>query len=237
MTEKDRLDDIADSYNHFGSCEARLLRYVFERISPFFRGDSVLELGCGKGIMSALLPDHFTDITIVDGAEDCLDNARNLIGLKAVYHLSLFEDFEADRKFDTILATYIFEHIYDPVGLLTRIRDWLAADGILLITVPNARSLHRQIGVHLGILPSIYDLSEADKIHGHRRNYDMGSLRKDIEAAGLSVINMRGLCLKPLSNAQMGDWPDDLIHALGKMSDSYSEISTPLLACITHKTL
>jgi 2-polyprenyl-3-methyl-5-hydroxy-6-metoxy-1,4-benzoquinol methylase len=63
---------------------------------------------------------------------------------------STFETFEPGRKFDCIHMGGMLKHLDDPVALLRRSREWLSPKGRLIATTPNARSLHRRVGVYMG---------------------------------------------------------------------------------------
>ena len=57
----------------------------------------------------------------------------------------------------------ILKHLDDPSTILNRARGWLKPTGFLIATTPNARSLHRRVGVYMGLLNGLNDLSETDR--------------------------------------------------------------------------
>lgn len=233
--ESRRLDSVSEWYSTKKGFDGCLTHYVYQRIKAWFRGNSVLELGCADGGMSVHLPKHFEDITIVDGGEVYIDKVQALLGKQAIYHVGLFEKVKINRSFDTILATSILEHVEDPICVLNRIFNWLNPGGILIVAVPNALSLHRQVGVKMGILNHVQELSRRDRELKHRRVYTAKKLRTDIEAAGLCVIEMRGVFLKPLSNKQIEtQWSQELIDGYYAMADEYPDLATPLIAAAEH---
>ncbi len=81
-------------------------------------------------------------------------------------------------------------------------RRHLAPGGVLIADVPNALSLHRRLGVKLGMLATVTDLNDADRAIGHQRVYTPDSLRADVEQAGFTVVRSGGVFLKVLANAQ-----------------------------------
>ena len=72
----------------------------------------------------------------------------------------------------------------DPVGVMRRIASWLLPGGRLHVVVPNSASLHRLLGVEMGILSAPDDLSERDKAYGHRRVYGHEARRRVRAALG-----------------------------------------------------
>lgn len=229
-SERERLEGVAQVFSTQKDFDGRLNQYIYRRIRPWFRGSSVLELGCADGGMSIHLPEHFEEIVIVDGAQVYIEAVERLLSNRAEYHTGLFEEVEIDRTFDTILATNILEHVTDPQFILRRAMEWLAPGGVIIVSVPNAHSLHRQAGVKMGILKHVQELSETDHRLGHRRVYTRETLRTDIEAVGLRITEMHGVFLKPLSNRQVGQWYDELQDAFFALADEYPNLATPLIA-------
>ena len=59
--------------------------------------------------------------------------------------------------------------VADPVGMLERVRGWLEpGTGRIFAAVPNARSIHRQAAVIMGLLPQEDALNDRDRHHGQR---------------------------------------------------------------------
>jgi 2-polyprenyl-3-methyl-5-hydroxy-6-metoxy-1,4-benzoquinol methylase len=128
-----------------------------------------------------------------------------------------------------VLALHVLEHVDDPVDLLAVIAGWLEPGGVLVVVTPNAESLHRRLAVKMGLHATLGDLSPRDHLVGHRRVYDLESLKRDIEAGGFSVTGEFGYFVKPLANFQMIDWDTAVLEGLNRMS---SELPPALLANI-----
>lgn len=186
-----------------------------------FKG-SILVLGYGDGELIDGLLKYFKDITLIEGSEKLVNIAK--VRYKNVSKLAIvnryFEDYfvQDDNKYNAILANHVLEHIDDPVSFLKHSKTWLKNDGIAFFTVPNATSLHRRIGVELGMLESVYDLSEQDRVVGHKRVYDMSQLDNDLQNGGYSIIRQGGFNLKLISQNQMLDWSRNLHEAIFKIS-------------------
>jgi 2-polyprenyl-3-methyl-5-hydroxy-6-metoxy-1,4-benzoquinol methylase len=180
--------------------------------------------------MTKKLCGDFTTLTVVDGSALFLQQVKENVAasnLKLVH--SLFEDFTPDRKYDTIFMSHILEHLDDPVSLLIRSRSWLAANGRILVSVPNANSLHRFVGVKLGLLPSHESLNEQDVILGHRRVYSPSLLKQQVTQSGLTIAHFGGIMIKPLSNRQIeAQWSDELIDAFFALSDDFPELCSEI---------
>jgi 2-polyprenyl-3-methyl-5-hydroxy-6-metoxy-1,4-benzoquinol methylase len=164
-------------------------------------------------------------LTVLEGAAAFCESLRARFPTANVVH-ALFEDFEPEAPFDTILLGHVLEHVDEPVAILRRAREWLTPEGRILAAVPNARSLHRQAAVIMGLLPFEEALNEADRKHGHRRVYNPETFRRDFLQAGLQVEVFGGYWLKPLSNAQIErDWTADQLAAFMRLGERYPDIA------------
>jgi 2-polyprenyl-3-methyl-5-hydroxy-6-metoxy-1,4-benzoquinol methylase len=127
---------------------------------------------------------------------------------------ALAEDFHSATRFDTVVLSHVLEHVDDPEGLLRTAATHLGPGGRVIGVVPNAGSLHRRIGVRMGALTDIHDLTESDLAIGHRRVYDVETFRSAFESAGLTVEHLEGHFCKPLANSQLDALPDATQSAL-----------------------
>jgi 2-polyprenyl-3-methyl-5-hydroxy-6-metoxy-1,4-benzoquinol methylase len=198
-----------DKYNFssYSGFNAQLIRWRYEMLAQHFHGRSCLELGSSDGQGTEFLLKHFAAVTAVDGSSKAIRSLRSRYsghpGLTAVE--SLFEELALSERFDTVVAGHILEHVDNPSAVLRVARDHLAPDGVLIADVPNGRSIHRQLGVKLGMLEQVTDLNDADRSIGHQRVYTLATLQSDVEGAGLVVTDTGGVFLKVLSNAQIED--------------------------------
>ena len=101
-----------------------------------------------------------------------------------------------------------------------------------MINVPNAHSLHRQLGVKMGLLEKVTDLNAQDKKLGHKRVYTPALLSEHIQQSGLVADRIGGIMLKPLSNRQMNDWDEPMLKALFELGDDFPELSSELYAAL-----
>jgi SAM-dependent methyltransferase len=220
----EELNRTAQNY-YFGSqqtgidnrCRARMI----ERCLTAVRPGRVLELG----FMDGQWTDRFLDIgcrvTVVEGA------ARNLeFGLakyasrpEITFVHSTFESFEPKEQYETILMGGMLKHLDDPTQFLRRSRGWLKAGGLLIATTPNAKSLHRRVGVYMNLLKDIDDLSPADREVGNLKHYDLASFRSLLTEGGYSIEQIATAVIKPVSSELMQRWSDELLDALDSVAN------------------
>jgi 2-polyprenyl-3-methyl-5-hydroxy-6-metoxy-1,4-benzoquinol methylase len=215
--ESQRLKRIAkDGFTQFDK-DQKVSSYRAKTIVSLCEGPRVLDVGCADGLVTEILANEFPGLVTIDGSIELIERLRQRVpSIKAVH--TLFEDFTPNELFDTIVMGHVLEHVDEPVALLTRAKDWLCDGGKIIVTVPNAESIHRRIGLEMGMITELTELSEGDHLIGHRRIYSTDTLEHDIESAGLRTIHSEGVMLKPLTNAAMFDWADELLAAFNSLA-------------------
>ena len=228
--EQRRLSALAPDFSSETGFNARLIDFRFDAMRPFLDGRaSCVELGSSDGRMTERLATLFPDdLTAVDGTHAYVEEvARRLPQVHAVH--SLFEEYAPGRTFAVAVLGHVLEHVADPVTVLQAARDLLEPGGIAIVTVPNANSIHREIGVAMGMLAATTELNEADHRIGHRRVYTREALTADVAASGLSVEHVGGVFLKSLSNGQIEQWDEPLIQAFYEVGKLHPELCAELM--------
>ena len=233
--EASRLEDVASWYSTAEGFYGRLVGYGFRSIQPFLGGGRGLELGPADGQMTELLLGAFDQLVSVDGSPTFCDTLRARFAGRQGFTVvcSLFEELSLAAEFDTIVATHVLEHLDDPVGVLRRARQWLrpGGDGRLVVLVPNATSIHRQVAVKMGLLPTCDSLNELDVRLGHRRVYTLDGLCADLEAGGWEVEHTGGVFFKPLSNGQIDEWfSTEMMDGFFELGRDLPELSSEVFA-------
>ena len=190
---------------------------VKDLVRPFLMGPRVLEMGYGDGLWTGEIIERFGHSDLVDMDSGLLEAAQTREGRTLTCHYSKFEDFTPENEFNTVLATYVLEHVDDPVGLLARVKSWLALDGLVIIAVPNADSLHRKLAVAMDLQKRTTDLGDTDRTCGHQRVYTLDHLRNDVLNAGLSIVNVQGAAVKPLPQRYMADLHPGLLKGFFRL--------------------
>jgi 2-polyprenyl-3-methyl-5-hydroxy-6-metoxy-1,4-benzoquinol methylase len=190
--------------------------------------DRILEMGFGTGLITGELLRNGVGIEVLEGSPVLREHAQaEQPGL--VVHLGMFETFAPAEPFDAVLALHVLEHVDEPSELLAVVSGWLRPGGTLVVVTPNAESLHRRLAVKMGLHERLDDLSPRDHLVGHRRVYDLGWLKRDLEAGGFEVVSDFGYFVKPLANHQMIDWDPAVLEGLNRMS---GDLPSALLANI-----
>lgn len=203
-TELERQEAICwERGKFFKTYEHTLGYYICKSVIDYMKPPSLLDVACGNGLLTRMLAPDFERVVGVDASPSLILSARKAYPHITFVH-SLAEDYHDREKFSTITVLNLLEHVIDPVSLLTRIVVNLLPDGVMIVNVPNALAVNRRIAVLMGTLNNEYELSPFDiNVAGHRRYYDMKMLVKDVEAAGLRVVQQGGVFYKMLSSPQL----------------------------------
>lgn len=233
MEEKNRIEKIAQRFRVNKDFNGKLYKYRLRILRSLIdkNRNSVLEMGCGDGIVTAFLSNIFKKVVSIEGSNIYIKRAKKIVPYKNVLFIkSLFEDFYTSEKFDYVICSYILEHVKYPVRILKKAKSFLKRNGYIIIFVPNSNSLHRKIGKALGIIKRLDEITEIDKFAGHRRVYDLNLLKKHVNQADLKCIVTGGCFIKPLANKQMASWDDRLCDALFAVGKELPEICSEIYA-------
>lgn len=221
--------DAATGHYYHGPIQAgidnRIKRLLIERCVPHVQGPRVLDLGYIDGTWTDALLAQGHVVDIVEGASAHVADARRRYAGRTdveVFH-SLFETFEPDKLYDSVVAGDMLSCVDDPVGLLRRASGWLRPDGVLVATVPNCRSLHRRVGSLMGIEATPEQINDQYRAVGNRWSYDRYLLRQHLLAAALDIVTLRGCLLKPLPSDQIKGWDDTLLRAFLDVGDELED--------------
>lgn len=190
--------------------------------------DRILEMGYGTGLITRELLAAGVPVEVIEGSPALRDHAL-AAHPDLVVHLGMFESFAPADPYDAVLALHVLEHVDRPGDLLAHLTTWVKPGGLIVAVTPNARSIHRQLGVAMGVQEKLDDLSERDHLVGHQRVYDLAGLRDEMSSAGLEVVSDFGYFVKPLANSQMLGWPRPVLDGLNAIS---GQLPSDLLANI-----
>ncbi|HEU0063944.1 MAG TPA: methyltransferase domain-containing protein [Flavisolibacter sp.] len=100
---------------------------------------TVLDVGCGNGIISRGIGQHGYTVYGIDISEKAIEKARALTNLTNVsFDVVSAEQLVADgKKYDAVICSEVLEHLNQPEKLLNTLYQSLTENGILIVTVPN----------------------------------------------------------------------------------------------------
>ena len=140
----------------------------------------VLDVGCGNGYLGAILAGRGYEVVGIErpgGWSSMPPNVR-LIEADLDYGLPA-----VNEKFDYIICADILEHVRRPEELLQQLAGLLAADGVIVASLPNSGNIYFRLVVLSGRFPK-EDKGLFDRTHIHFHTFD--SWKGLFEEVGLS---------------------------------------------------
>ncbi len=110
-------------------------------ISLNFQGLSIIDIGCGGGLMSEPLTRLGANVTGIDGSDKTIDVASahaQLMGLDIDYRCTTAEDLaETGVQYDVVLALEIVEHVADVPGFIKTCQSLAKPGGLVIFSTLN----------------------------------------------------------------------------------------------------
>ena len=129
-----------DKYERGQGIEARLLARFRRRLEAEVTAlspSSLLDAGCGEGVVTAWLADALpgAQITGADGRDDALEDLRRRSPRVRAVHADLYDLPFADGEFDVVVSTEVLEHLERPRDAVRELAR--VARTHVVVTVPH----------------------------------------------------------------------------------------------------
>jgi predicted TPR repeat methyltransferase len=114
-------------------------RILFQHLDPVLKADSdIVDLGCGTGLMGALLRKKARTLVGVDLSRKMLDKA----GEKNIYDLLIFGDIEGvlsnrENSYDAVIAADVFVYLGDLTKTFLSVQSRLRGNGLFAFSVES----------------------------------------------------------------------------------------------------
>jgi 2-polyprenyl-6-hydroxyphenyl methylase/3-demethylubiquinone-9 3-methyltransferase len=212
--EVDKFNAMADLWwNRKGQFKAlhdiNPVRMGYVRDRAVLEGRTVLDVGCGGGLLTEALANAGAQVTGIDMSPEALNAARRHAqqqGLDIVYHNSSAEQFARThaQAFDAVTCMELVEHVPDPDSLVQACSRLVKTGGDVFFATINRTWLAR----FLVIWVSEYLLGIVRKgTHRYDRFIQPETLFTKSRRAGLVMVDVSGLRYIPFlaKSALCGD--------------------------------
>tara|TARA_B110000908_G_C10247201_1_gene449552 strand:+ start:628 stop:1320 length:693 start_codon:yes stop_codon:yes gene_type:complete len=135
------------------------------------------------------------------------------------------------KQFDVIICSGLLHEVENSKNLLQEIFQILKKGGCLLVDVPNARSLHRQLATEMGLIKNCYAASQRNLTLQQNKVFDSFSLEKEVTSCGFSVASKGGYFLKPLDHTNMSLFSSldpKIYDGLNEVGKKYPELASEI---------
>jgi len=188
------------------------LKYIRDQVDQHWQGDecsrtpldgkTALDVGCGAGLLAEPLARLGAKVTGIDASPEVISVAREhsaAMGLEIDYRAGDIQ--QLGGKFDLITCMEVIEHVADPAAFIRALARRLAANGLLIMSTPNATGLSKflmiTIGEGLGQIPR--GTHDFDKFIAPDR------LKVLLSDSGLSCIDVEGIAWSPTRGLHLSD--------------------------------
>ncbi len=173
------------TFKDFEGSSHRILIELIHRYAK--RGGKLVDLGAAGGELGGAVRDHFSRTIGFEYNRDCI------VDLHLHFDAAVISDLETVRHLpsdaDAIVIADVLEHLRDAPTLLRSIRNALAPNGRVFISVPNIAN----ITVRVGLLFGIFEYRDRGILDNtHLRFYTLSTIRREIETAGFRILETRG---------------------------------------------
>jgi predicted TPR repeat methyltransferase len=173
------------TFKDFEGSSHRILIDLIRRFAP--RGGTLLDLGAAGGELGAAVREHFDRTIGFEYDADRIGQLRGRFDQVVIADLETVTKLPADIR--AIVLADVIEHLRNSTTLLQLVRESLASDGVLFLSVPNIAN----ITVRLGLLFGIFEYRDRGILDfTHIRFFTMRTIRREIENAGFRIIAVRG---------------------------------------------
>jgi 2-polyprenyl-3-methyl-5-hydroxy-6-metoxy-1,4-benzoquinol methylase len=225
------LDAIARGHDPRGDFDGVIAFYAGRLLGPKVKGLVVLECGAASGEMTERLLAAAASVDVVEAAPHYTRLLTARFGGQIALHRCLVEEFAPVRRYEAIVMAGLLHHLADPAAVLSRARSWAAPGGRLFVTVPNMLSLHRRLGVAMGLSPNPYAASARNRRFRQPGRFDPTSLRQLLEGCGWRIVELTGFLVKPFPHdlMQQLDLSSALLDGLFELGRLHPDLAAQIL--------
>ena len=162
------------------------------------RGLTVLDIGCGAGLLSEFMARRGARVTGIDPAGRNIDIARHHAreqGLAIEYLRGSAEDLE-ERRFDVVLNMEVVEHVDNVQAFMRCCCALVESGGMHFVSTIN----RNPISFLVAIVGAEYVLRWLPRgTHQWRKFVTPAEVNRMLQAGGLAVVETRGVSINPLT--------------------------------------
>jgi SAM-dependent methyltransferase len=170
----------------------------------FKQKGALLDLGCSSGAFLEFIKGQSWELYGIEMSADCAGRAEARTGAN-VFVGDIPDAQFPQESFDVITCFDVLEHLYEPLKVMAKVREWLKPGGVFYVQVPNIDSAEaRLFGTYWHGL----------ELPRHLFHYSPGSLKFLAESVGLSEVSLETRRNPAVGTGLRYVW-DDVFSAIG----------------------
>jgi 2-polyprenyl-3-methyl-5-hydroxy-6-metoxy-1,4-benzoquinol methylase len=173
----------------------------------------ILEIGCGLDPFFNCFRD-FEKLVILEPSTYFYENAKTILlnDKRLIPKVNIINNYLencinelAEFNFDFILVSGLLHEIKNVSSFLKNLRLILTENTTIHVNVPNANSFHRILALEMGLINSVFKMSETNLRLEQQIVFDSHSLSELIIEHGYKIINSGSYFIKPFTHKQMAE--------------------------------
>ena len=148
MQTKSKLDVFISKSIYTAPVDIKKLKFIFSAIENYTISNkknvediSVLEVGCGEGGITLPLASLGCKVKAFDIEKKSAEYLQSRINIDEIENITVSVDngytFDDGESYDIIIVSEVFEHVLEPLRLLSNITIRMVKGSYLLVTTPN----------------------------------------------------------------------------------------------------
>jgi len=173
-------------------------------LTQYKESGTLLDLGCSSGSFLQAMRGERWRLYGIEMSPEAARTAAERSGARIFTGTILAASFPAEH-FDLITCFDVFEHLYEPRKIMTKVAHWLKPGGIFYVLVPNIGSAEARV------FGSYWHGLEMPR---HLFHYTPESLRRLAASCGLATVSLETHRNPAVGTSLRYVW-DDLFRAVG----------------------
>lgn len=175
------------------------INQAIEKYNKNIASQTVLDVGCGGGLVCEPLARLGAQVTGIDGAADLIAIARDHAAMENLdidYRANLTDELIAEKsRFNTVMALEVIEHVPDTAQFIRDIAALTAPKGLAIFSTLNRTAS----SMALGVVAAEYVMRWLPRgTHDWRKFVKPSELHHLCTQAGLEPLETMGLVYRPL---------------------------------------
>lgn len=211
-------DDLKAFYDNYGTTktEADFLSFLIEKESQYFKS-IVAEFGRTHSLRLGVEPSTYLEVGFGNGAGiiaaaqqgfsafgvemdptqvTAVGQIASARGLRCTLNEGTVGHLPLDRTYDVARASQLIEHLRDPAGFLSDVRDRQPVGGLLLLQCPNNIAAFWKVKNLVRVRFNREDFYLSLKKFEHLQGFTARSMRLLLERQGYRVLRIRSYFLR-----------------------------------------
>ncbi|MDO5156061.1 MAG: methyltransferase domain-containing protein [Eubacteriales bacterium] len=225
--------------NSFEDYQVKYRKHNILKIIQEKKPKTILEIGCGtEPLFLDIDMNEVSLYTVVEPSKVFFEHAKDVsMGQKKIQVVNdFFENFnnQDSLKYDLIVCSGLLHELANPETILEHAKIFMNSHSIFYANVPNAKSFHRLLALEMGMIDSIYQMSERNIQLQQSSVYDKDSLNQLLIQNGFLVIEDGSYFVKPFDHKHM-EWlvekmGESVLEGLDKMIEYMPDLGSEIFA-------